>query len=343
MGARALPSPTASVVLLYHQIGTPESDPFRQFVSAENFARQMEVVSRCRPVALTALAGEVRAGHVAPGGVAVTFDDGFLSNLRLGKPAMERAGVPGTVFVATAMTGAARDFWWTELAAALLGAGDTPGELRLTVDGEERGWQLGAQARTDVLFEVWAWLRVRTTDQAQSAVSQVRAWAGTGAPKAPGDDARTMTIGELRELAHGGLITIGAHTRTHPLLAARTPAEQREEIGGSRRELEEWLGDPVTTFAYPFGGRVTEYRAPAVRAVRELGFECAVAVAAAPVTAASPVLELPRHVVPDIPGDAFETWLAERLAPDPRATTVPSPAARVLRALRERLAPPGRL
>jgi peptidoglycan/xylan/chitin deacetylase (PgdA/CDA1 family) len=44
----------------------------------------------------------------------------------------------------------------------------------------------------------------------------------------------------------------GAHSRTHPHLGALSAAARREEILGSRTDLEALLGEPVSTFAYPY-------------------------------------------------------------------------------------------
>jgi peptidoglycan/xylan/chitin deacetylase (PgdA/CDA1 family) len=331
---------SAAAILLYHQIGAPASDPFRQYVRADHFAGQMEVVARQRPVDLRGLGRQVRAGSVASGSVAVTFDDGYVSNLRLAKPALERAGVPATVFVTSGMTGSDRNFWWFELAQALESAPREAGELRVPCDGAERAWRPQADRR-EVLFELWAWLRRTGPDQVAAAVAATRRWAGLGPPGPASDDARCMTIPELQELVDGGLVEIGAHTRTHPMLSALDAGRQREEIAGSRADLESWLGRPAVSFAYPFGGRVSEYRAPAVRAVRTSGFEVAVAVGSRAVTSASPILELPRHVAPDLPADEFARWLADRLDPPLRRRRLLD--TRPVRALRERVAPPGRL
>jgi peptidoglycan/xylan/chitin deacetylase (PgdA/CDA1 family) len=332
---------STSAILLYHQVGDPAADPFSQFVSPEHFAGQMAVVARHRAGALAARARGAPGGSVAAGTVAVTFDDGYLSNLRLAKPALERAGVPATVFVTTAMTGGGRDFWWNDLAVALEHAPTPAGELCLAVGGRERVWAIDEVDRRELLFEIWAWLRLARPDDVLAAVATARAWAGLAPAGPPAEDARCMTVAELHELLSGGLVDIGAHTRTHPMLSALAPAEQREEIAGSRSDLEAWLGRPVATFAYPFGHRVTEYRAAAVRAVRASGFEAAVAVVERPLSARSPTLELPRHAVPDIPADEFAVWLAERLDP-------PRSRRRLLewgpvRALRERVSAPGRL
>lgn len=61
-----------------------------------------------------------------------------------------------------------------------------------------------------------------------------------------------MTVEQLRQWQHGGM-EIGAHTRTHPHLSQCSDAQLREEIAGSKRELEDTLGVPVTQFCYPYG------------------------------------------------------------------------------------------
>lgn len=73
-----------------------------------------------------------------------------------------------------------------------------------------------------------------------------RWWDGSGP---------TMTRAELLEARSLGL-EIGAHTRTHPSLpglVARNGGLLREEVAGSRAELEDLVEAPVDIFAYPFG------------------------------------------------------------------------------------------
>lgn len=61
-----------------------------------------------------------------------------------------------------------------------------------------------------------------------------------------------MSLEDARH-ASGGLLSFGAHTRTHPKLPRVPPREARIEIAGSKEDLEAALGVPVTTFAYPYG------------------------------------------------------------------------------------------
>jgi peptidoglycan/xylan/chitin deacetylase (PgdA/CDA1 family) len=76
---------------------------------------------------------------------------------------------------------------------------------------------------------------------------------------------------ELLALAAAG-IAIGGHTRTHPDLRTCTESELDYEIAGGRADLEDLLGAPVDSFAYP-GGLHDE---KVVAAVSRAGFRSAV-------------------------------------------------------------------
>ncbi|TDN37536.1 hypothetical protein E4631_01310 [Hymenobacter sp. UV11] len=66
---------------------------------------------------------------------------------------------------------------------------------------------------------------------------------------------------------------IGAHTQTHPRLAALPPAEAATEIASSKAELERRLGIEVLSFAYPYGDLSPETK----QLVQQAGFTYAVA------------------------------------------------------------------
>jgi len=70
----------------------------------------------------------------------------------------------------------------------------------------------------------------------------------------------------------GGAFRFEAHTVTHPSLVSLSEEDAREEIAGSKRELEEKLGRPVEVFSYPAG----LYGARDRRLVEEAGFRAAV-------------------------------------------------------------------
>jgi peptidoglycan/xylan/chitin deacetylase (PgdA/CDA1 family) len=77
---------------------------------------------------------------------------------------------------------------------------------------------------------------------------------------------------ELREISQGGLVAIGAHSRTHPALPKLPDEEAWGEVAGSRADIEKRTGRPVTSFAYPSG----LYGEREVRMARDAGYRVAV-------------------------------------------------------------------
>ena len=80
-----------------------------------------------------------------------------------------------------------------------------------------------------------------------------------------------MSRSQLQEMDAGG-VTIGAHSRNHPDLRACSPHELECEVRGSKEDLEDLLGKPVTSFAYPTG----LFDDKVVEAVRAAGFTSAI-------------------------------------------------------------------
>jgi hypothetical protein len=57
---------------------------------------------------------------------------------------------------------------------------------------------------------------------------------------------------EIREMSVGG-ITFGSHTRTHPDLTMVSTLGAEAELITSKKAIEDAIGSPVETFAYPYG------------------------------------------------------------------------------------------
>jgi peptidoglycan/xylan/chitin deacetylase (PgdA/CDA1 family) len=62
-----------------------------------------------------------------------------------------------------------------------------------------------------------------------------------------------MDWAELAAVAEDPLVTIGAHTRSHPILSKWAEEVVVEELDGSRREIAERLGRAPRHLAYPIG------------------------------------------------------------------------------------------
>jgi peptidoglycan/xylan/chitin deacetylase (PgdA/CDA1 family) len=70
---------------------------------------------------------------------------------------------------------------------------------------------------------------------------------------APESGVRLMTAEELEEVARLELVEIGSHTNHHVDMSSLTAEEAYREMASSKHALEDRLGKPVESFAYPFG------------------------------------------------------------------------------------------
>jgi peptidoglycan/xylan/chitin deacetylase (PgdA/CDA1 family) len=327
LGARLRGGP---VILAYHRVGATGADPQLLSVARERFAEQMSVLVRIgRPVTLRGLVDERDRPSRS---IAVTFDDGYADNLHLAKPVLEHHEVPATVFVASGYVGGDRPFWWDELSELLLRPGTLPEELSLSIGVDRRTWHLDGAARYDEerarAFEDWSvqepndptarhavyrdlahLLRRHPPAHREATLDEIRACAGSGDP---GRRSSALSADEVRDLARGGLIEVGAHTVTHPALGRLPQPAQREEIQASKDSLEQIIEAPVESFSFPFGSW-GDYDSTSVHTVRSAGFARACANVPGCVRPRSDVYQLPRLLVRDWDGDEFErrlrTWL----------------------------------
>lgn len=111
-----------------------------------------------------------------------------------------------------------------------------------------------------------------------------------------GEPVRPLSWAQAEELAAAGQ-DVGAHTWSHPNLAHLGAAALRDELGRSKAVLEDRLGRPVPTLAYPFG-KPGRHVTPAVRrAAAEAGYTHAAAVQYRRVRPADDPLLLPRFFI----------------------------------------------
>jgi peptidoglycan/xylan/chitin deacetylase (PgdA/CDA1 family) len=321
------------VVLLYHRIDRPSSDPQLLCVAPEHFAEHIEMIGEhYEPMALGELVAAIHAGEPLPRGVAITFDDGYADNMYVAKPVLERNGVPATVFVASGWVGAGRSFWWDELETLLLRPGRLPPTLTMEIGSQTVRWELAddAEYRSRVAAARSGWtvlarrdpgprqriyrdlssrLRALGTLERERALDSLRALVELHDPVSDDPLPRPLDLDELRRLVAGDLIDVGGHSVTHPVLSRLDPDSQREEIAGSKRYLEHAAGRAISSFAYPYGG-ATDFDLTTARIVRDVGFDHACANVPGRLERGTDDFRIPRVLV----RDCQAAQLAERLS-----------------------------
>jgi len=245
-------------ILMYHGLsGNPETQDWTQ-VRIDDFKTQMRYLrDHCRPVSLGHLAAFLETGDIAPHSVAVTFDDGYKSNYDSAYPILKELGIPATIFVTSGFILQREEhhrYLWPDFITALL---KTRAGQKL--DLEDYGFgqydltsPRNIYASREALCEHLKSIAATETDR---IILDLYKKHNESLDHARFADYRPMTAEQLRSLASGDLVTIGAHSRTHPILSRLAPDMLEEEIVGSKRDLEEMTGAEITEFAYPNGRR----------------------------------------------------------------------------------------
>ena len=300
-----------ALILLYHRVAHARSDPWKLCVSPANFRAQLEVLGRhCEFVRLTELPDRLAAGRPprrTP--VAVTFDDGYVDNLRNALPALKDAGAPATVFLATNWIGRAGGFWWDRLAETVLESARLPAKIDLDMGaaafswaGDESGPALARQ-RARLHRELWHFCQSLPDEERESALSRLAEIFGV---RHAGDsDSRPMRADEVRELHDSGLVSIGAHAQSHRPLPLLSPAEQVAEISGSRDACRALTGATPDCFAYPHGAVAPG----SPQLVERAGFRLACSTVEELAWPDRDRYQLPRVSVGNSDARRFERWL----------------------------------
>lgn len=99
---------------------------------------------------------------------------------------------------------------------------------------------------------------------------------------------------ELLEMHASGLVEVGAHTLSHPILANESSETSKQEIQQSVILLSEMLGHAVKSFAYPNGLYGPDFTDREISYVKECGVELAFSVDPGYLTSRVNPLAIPR-------------------------------------------------
>ena len=220
-------------VLVFHAVN--DSDWFERVIAW--LKTRFEVV----PVDVVAayLAGE----GVSNDSCHITVDDGDESFARVIFPVLERYRVSSSLFVSPQIAKNGGNFWFQEIA----GYSETA-IRRIAASTLDVPEGVLIRYRPENLLKS---MRFRQIDE---VLQHLQASAGIH-----GKRGQNLPISTLRQVAESGLVSIGAHTMNHPILANESDATCTAEIARSIDDLQSLLGEPVQSFAYPNGIRRLDF------------------------------------------------------------------------------------
>ena len=246
------------IILAYHNVIAAGEYPRAEtalHLPADRFERQLKwVANRFDVVALGELLDGLNGAGHRERLAAITFDDAYRGVFRNAAPLLERLRLPATVFVVTEAAESGAPFWW----------------------------DLVAEGRPDLDRKA---LRNRWRGEGSRILSELG--DAVGAVRLPEEylPADWETIAK-----HAGLLEVGAHTVTHPMLTALPADALDDELHQCRIMLRDRIGVDARAIAYPYG----DWNLDVAEAARRAGYRMGLTSSGGRVLPSARELQLPR-------------------------------------------------
>ena len=335
----AHPVPAVNVIT-YHGVlpaGYNSSDSFldNTLVTAEVFQSQLRLLKRYyNVISPDHFLLWVREGKSLPErATLLTCDDGLLNHLTVMLPILREEELQCLFFVTgSSLAGKPEMPWYVELYLLLVEAPEQ--RQPLAVQGfvlpgmpADRGQRRALWLELlQTLSRVDTQKRRRFMDDARAKLGLPPAWVNRYLNDfLLGQRFQLLQPAHLQQLAEAGM-TIGAHTLSHPNLAAQSAELAWAEITRCREVLERLLGRRVWALAYPFGDP-SSAGAREYGMAEQAGYECAFVNVGGSLNSASARFALPRiHVTAEMSLSVYEAYvsgvhdaLRSRLRSQPRS------------------------
>jgi len=279
-GAHVLLKPLVrgvGAILTLHHVRPPRVDRFQPNRLLEIRPSFLEDVARFLRrsgldlISLDEMHARMVEGRFRRRFVCMTIDDGYRDTLTWAYPILKKHGIPFAVYIPTSFPDRLGELWWLAL-EAVIARNDRVG---LRIYGRDRHFDCASvEDKRHLYDQLYGWLRsLKTEEELRQAIREL--CARYHVDIASFCDDLCMDWAELTQLATDPLVTIGAHTVNHVMLAKVPAKTARSEMDMSRAVIEASLGIRPQHLSYPVGDR-TSAGPREFQIAAELGFKTAV-------------------------------------------------------------------
>jgi len=186
----------------------------------------------------------------------VTFDDGYRSCHDVALPILRAVGMRATFFVPTGYINDRKLYWWERIAIIL-----SQGQRKVAKLSFPRPFEIDRTNTTAhrVLADLIKNTRNLDIKRFLDELADAFAVPWDDAVESNHADNLIMSWDHVRALSRAGM-DVESHTRWHRVLQTLDDGLLRDELAGSKADLEAQLGRPVRAIAYPVGRRIAHVR-----------------------------------------------------------------------------------
>jgi peptidoglycan/xylan/chitin deacetylase (PgdA/CDA1 family) len=167
----------------------------------------------------------------------ITVDDGDVTFYKIIYPILKKHQVPATLFVSPEANSEQKNFWFQELSDY-----NMPELRKITAEYMNIDESIFSGCPTVHILknlkisEIWEIINIYRNKFGIKV-----------------KDCRNMSVEQLLEIDRDGLVVLGAHTMSHPILSNESEMDSKRQIEDSINNLRDILGHDVKYFAFPNG------------------------------------------------------------------------------------------
>ncbi len=183
--------------------------------------------------------------------VIFTLDDGYLDNLTNAYPVFKKYKVPFTIYITTNFPDKKAVLWWYLLEDLLL----KEQSISFRFQNKSYAFKLQTYSEKEVAFNYLRELIKSQEEENQLALID-SLFSINGIPLYQKVEELALNWDQIIQLNNDPLVSIGAHTVSHPSFKAISDDQILKEINESIQILESKLDATIKHFAYPYGSAV---------------------------------------------------------------------------------------
>lgn len=243
------------------------------------FAKSLELIQKFyKIITLDELASQYLSGRIEKYTAVLTFDDGDISFYNLVLPILKVKQIPATLFVSPRKIIEQRNFWFQEIRDF------NKDELKKIIADT-----IGVHEELIKNIGCVALLKCLKIGVIEEIISSYKLKF-----EIKNKECLLVNSDQLIDIDKSGLVTIGAHTMNHPILANENDETVKKEIVESISDLESLLGHQIDFFAYPNGLRGLDYSEREVDVLKSAGVRLSLTTNPGTVSPESSPHEIPR-------------------------------------------------
>ena len=291
------------VILMYH--GFVEDTQLRPWennsihLEIGKFSKQIQYLkSNHNVVSLESVVAHYRDGKSLPEyPVVITVDDGYESFYHLALPLLIKANLPATVFLTTNFVDHKEMLWPDRLDYAITNT--TIEKISFSLVGQPYCFRLRNSAdRAESRIRLIQILRHLDNATRLAMVEELERQTSSSLNTTlqPPPHLKPMYWHQVVQAVDTGLVSIGSHTVSHPVLTNCSVEEIRSELLVSKTMIETQLGQACKLFCYPFGTS-NDFSPMTRQLVKEAGYTSALTTVVGMNNARADAYTLKRYMV----------------------------------------------